>query len=380
MSIELMSKVWRSAPYDGSNLLALLACADWANDEGEFYPSYSKIGAKVRRSRRSAIRLVSGFVNAGFVIKIKRRNTGEANRSNMFYLHVGQCLAEASSSKQPEKSCPYCQKYQKLVEDSAANVTITKESKKTVDGVVSDTRIVTPTTPYSVKSVTRDSDSHVTHIHHVEPSGYPPVIPIENSQANFHDNNNHIEPKPPHGESVDIGVNVSSETTPHQTREALPTENAKLSLVSNAKPKRVGKGRQKPVDPPSDPVSASLDTPTASAHKQMSDALNAFGQKILNWGAQGKAIQRILAGGYTAEQAIECLNWLADPKSGWPGRADWLIVQQQIPDYFRRKASKSQQPVKEPTTYEQPRTESPRFAPATLKYLSQIGYGIEEAS
>lgn len=203
---------------------------------------------------------------------------------------------------------------------------------------------------------------------------------IENSQANFHDNNDHIEPKPPLNESVDIGVNVSSETTPPMNHAPAPPEKAKLSLVSDLKPKREGKGRQKQLDPPFDPVSASTQAPTATPHKQMSDALHAFGQTILNWNAQGKAIKRILDGGYTAEQAIECLNWLADPKSGWPGRADWLIVQSQIADYFRRKASKLQQPVKESTVYEQPRTESPRFAPATLNYLAKIGYGIEEAS
>lgn len=78
-------------------------------------------------------------------------------------------------------------------------------------------------------------------------------------------------------------------------------------------------------------------------HQRMMAALHVVlnGQKIINGEAQGKAIKKILTG-YTADQAIECLNWMADPTTWWNAKADWTTVQGQIADYFRRKEQQPQ--------------------------------------
>lgn len=78
-------------------------------------------------------------------------------------------------------------------------------------------------------------------------------------------------------------------------------------------------------------------------HQRMMAALDRVsgGRKILNGAAQGKAIKKILTG-YTADQAIECLEWMADPQSWWKGNIDWLSVQNQILSYLNRKEQQPQ--------------------------------------
>ncbi len=53
MSIMVMSHVWRSSRHKGSDLLLLLAIADFANDEGVAYPSVKTLAAKTRLQIRN---------------------------------------------------------------------------------------------------------------------------------------------------------------------------------------------------------------------------------------------------------------------------------------------------------------------------------------
>lgn len=55
MSVDVMTQVWKCAPYDGGTLLVLLALADWADDDGEgIFPTVKKLAAKARQTPRSA--------------------------------------------------------------------------------------------------------------------------------------------------------------------------------------------------------------------------------------------------------------------------------------------------------------------------------------
>ncbi len=67
MAIKVMSQVWASFPRGGSELLALLALADWSDDDGRCYPSMSSIAAKTRLSRSQAQRIVHALISGGFV-------------------------------------------------------------------------------------------------------------------------------------------------------------------------------------------------------------------------------------------------------------------------------------------------------------------------
>lgn len=53
MSIRVMTAVWDSPCEDPSTLLLLLALADWANDQGECWPSVANLATKARMSVRN---------------------------------------------------------------------------------------------------------------------------------------------------------------------------------------------------------------------------------------------------------------------------------------------------------------------------------------
>ncbi len=62
MSIRIMSKVWDAFPGGGSDLLALLALADWSDDEGRCWPSMASIarqdsqnGASSKKARNALL-------------------------------------------------------------------------------------------------------------------------------------------------------------------------------------------------------------------------------------------------------------------------------------------------------------------------------------
>jgi len=68
MSIRVMSQVWEIYPGSGSELLAMLALADWSDDNGKCYPSMSSIAKKTRLSRSQARRVVHQLIDDGFLV------------------------------------------------------------------------------------------------------------------------------------------------------------------------------------------------------------------------------------------------------------------------------------------------------------------------
>lgn len=67
MSIRVMAAVWDGYPGGGTDLLAMLALADWSDDEGRCYPSVAAISRKIRLSRSQTQRVVHGLIETGFV-------------------------------------------------------------------------------------------------------------------------------------------------------------------------------------------------------------------------------------------------------------------------------------------------------------------------
>lgn len=67
MSIRVMSRVWDSSPSKGSELLLLLAIADFANDAGEAWPKTATLAEKVRMSERQVQRMIKALVADGQV-------------------------------------------------------------------------------------------------------------------------------------------------------------------------------------------------------------------------------------------------------------------------------------------------------------------------
>lgn len=68
MSVRAISKVWDGFPgAGGSELLTMLALADWADDTGNCWPSMHAIAQKARLSRSQAQRVVHRLIEDGFL-------------------------------------------------------------------------------------------------------------------------------------------------------------------------------------------------------------------------------------------------------------------------------------------------------------------------
>lgn len=114
MSIAVMTKVWASYPGAGSELLAMLALADWADDNGNCYPSMSAIAKKVRLSKSQAQRVVHGLIDDGY-LKVTANALGGAPTQTRNYrivldrltgsAHATQTVSEPSLTvKWPEQA------------------------------------------------------------------------------------------------------------------------------------------------------------------------------------------------------------------------------------------------------------------------------------
>lgn len=68
MSIEVMSRVWKYGPDDKGELLVMLALADFANDQGECWPSIGRVAEKARMSERGVQKIVARLVEEGLLV------------------------------------------------------------------------------------------------------------------------------------------------------------------------------------------------------------------------------------------------------------------------------------------------------------------------
>lgn len=73
MSIKVMTKVWASSKAKGSQLLLLLAIADFADDEGKAFPSIKTLAEKTRLSTRQTTSNVQALEKLG-ELRVTRSN------------------------------------------------------------------------------------------------------------------------------------------------------------------------------------------------------------------------------------------------------------------------------------------------------------------
>jgi hypothetical protein len=84
MSIRVMSAAWDHYPGAGSELLVLLAMADWSDDDGRCWPSMSSIALKTRLSRSQSQRVIHRLIADGY-IAVTGNETGGAPGSTRQY-------------------------------------------------------------------------------------------------------------------------------------------------------------------------------------------------------------------------------------------------------------------------------------------------------
>jgi hypothetical protein len=86
MSIRVTSRVWEYSQQQGSRLLAILAIADHADDDGVAWPGIPRVARKVRVDDRQAQRIVRQLTAAGELFV--REGRGRAN-TNLYFVVIG---------------------------------------------------------------------------------------------------------------------------------------------------------------------------------------------------------------------------------------------------------------------------------------------------
>lgn len=89
MSLRVMSIVWDRFPEGGSKLLAMIALADWAGDDGaRLYPSVATLAAKIRMSERQTKRLLEWLITEKYLELRTPGNAGGRRHSNRYRIRL----------------------------------------------------------------------------------------------------------------------------------------------------------------------------------------------------------------------------------------------------------------------------------------------------
>lgn len=86
MSIKVMIEVWEHAPFTGTELLALVALADNANDDRKCWPGLKHIARKTRITIRQSINVLQDIALQGVITITPRKGGKRENMSNMYYI------------------------------------------------------------------------------------------------------------------------------------------------------------------------------------------------------------------------------------------------------------------------------------------------------
>lgn len=87
MSIKVMIRVWDDAEgVTAAGLLALLALADWAGEDGVCWPSMATLAKRMRTTRRNAARTLRTLEDDGHISRTRRKAEGGGNRSSLVTL------------------------------------------------------------------------------------------------------------------------------------------------------------------------------------------------------------------------------------------------------------------------------------------------------
>jgi len=94
MSVRTMARVWKHSQHVGTELLMLLAIADFANDDGDAYPAVGTLAKKCRITPRHANRILSALRNSGELQVLLHKGRVGTNRYRIM-------LVEGTTSASP---------------------------------------------------------------------------------------------------------------------------------------------------------------------------------------------------------------------------------------------------------------------------------------
>ena len=89
MSIKAMTWVWDNSPQKSTNLLMLLAIADFCNDEGVCYPGVPRLAKKCRLQERGARKVITKLQDVGEITVVVGGHEGrkKGRNTNLYYLN-----------------------------------------------------------------------------------------------------------------------------------------------------------------------------------------------------------------------------------------------------------------------------------------------------
>lgn len=104
MSVRVMSQVW-GLDLPDSEMLIMLALADWSNDEGVCWPSIAQLRAKTRKGERTIQGVIKSLVSKGHMSR-----TENCGQGCVYTLHPRSDCAPAAAAprkvRTPAKSAP----------------------------------------------------------------------------------------------------------------------------------------------------------------------------------------------------------------------------------------------------------------------------------
>ena len=86
MSIKMMSRVWDTSRFDGTFLNALVALADWANEDGVCWYGVDKIAQRIRRKERQTQEILRKLMTSGELFILPG---GGRRKTNTYLVCVG---------------------------------------------------------------------------------------------------------------------------------------------------------------------------------------------------------------------------------------------------------------------------------------------------
>ena len=95
-----MAAIWEHFPGSGSDLLCMLALADFANDTGIAYPSIATLSRKVRLSRRQTQKLLRRLEQDGWIAVIGNATGGNPNASRRYRLDLSRLTSVAGDTRE----------------------------------------------------------------------------------------------------------------------------------------------------------------------------------------------------------------------------------------------------------------------------------------
>ena len=118
VSVKAMARVWSRSQRKDGELLVMLALADFANDQGESFPSIPVLAQKARLTERQTRRVLNKLETAGEIRRVK--SNGGRNRRNHYFITLSENPDKITGKELQGKNNPVIEDQKTLTPMSGA--------------------------------------------------------------------------------------------------------------------------------------------------------------------------------------------------------------------------------------------------------------------